>query len=101
MIYLICFLLSFKWGHDATFVLILEGIELFGTSPLVTSVYYVVVSDALTPPTLLFLFQGGCIDSANQSLALVYMTLGQQDVSKALLGHLSPYTQVIYISFLQ
>uniref|UniRef100_A0A673WV71 RNA 3'-terminal phosphate cyclase-like protein n=2 Tax=Salmo trutta TaxID=8032 RepID=A0A673WV71_SALTR len=38
------------------------------------------------------IYRGGCIDSANQSLALVYMTLGQQDVSKALLGHLSPYT---------
>uniref|UniRef100_A0A8C7JR39 RNA terminal phosphate cyclase-like 1 n=1 Tax=Oncorhynchus kisutch TaxID=8019 RepID=A0A8C7JR39_ONCKI len=38
------------------------------------------------------IYRGGCIDSANQSLALVYMTLGQQDVSKVLLGHLSPYT---------
>ncbi|KAK0134378.1 RNA 3'-terminal phosphate cyclase-like protein [Merluccius polli] len=36
--------------------------------------------------------RGGCIDSTNQSLALLFMTLGQQDVSKALLGPLSPYT---------
>ncbi len=32
------------------------------------------------------------MDSTNQSLALLYMTLGQQDVSKTLLGPLSPYT---------
>uniref|UniRef100_A0A8C1LBR9 RNA terminal phosphate cyclase-like 1 n=1 Tax=Cyprinus carpio TaxID=7962 RepID=A0A8C1LBR9_CYPCA len=38
------------------------------------------------------LFQGGCVDSTNQSLSLLYMTLGQQDVSKTLLGPLSPYT---------
>ncbi|XP_067105823.1 RNA 3'-terminal phosphate cyclase-like protein [Osmerus mordax] len=38
------------------------------------------------------IYRGGCVDSANQSLALLYMTLGQQDVSKALLGPLSPYT---------
>lgn len=36
--------------------------------------------------------QGGCVDSTNQSLALLLMTLGQQDVSKVLLGPLSPYT---------
>lgn len=36
--------------------------------------------------------QGGCVDSTNQSLALLYMMLGQQDVSKILLGPLSPYT---------
>ncbi|KAI7813442.1 RNA 3'-terminal phosphate cyclase-like protein [Triplophysa rosa] len=36
--------------------------------------------------------RGGCVDSTNQSLALLYMTLGQQDVSKVLLGPLSPYT---------
>uniref|UniRef100_A0A8C2STN5 RNA 3'-terminal phosphate cyclase-like protein n=1 Tax=Coturnix japonica TaxID=93934 RepID=A0A8C2STN5_COTJA len=35
---------------------------------------------------------GGCVDSTNQSLALLLMTLGQQDVSKVLLGPLSPYT---------
>ncbi|KAG7477066.1 hypothetical protein MATL_G00089360 [Megalops atlanticus] len=37
-------------------------------------------------------YRGGCVDSTNQSLLLLYMTLGQQDVSKALLGPLSPYT---------
>ncbi|XP_076139851.1 RNA 3'-terminal phosphate cyclase-like protein isoform X1 [Alosa pseudoharengus] len=37
-------------------------------------------------------YRGGCVDSNNQSLALLYMTLGQQDVSKILLGPLSPYT---------
>ncbi|KAM9440788.1 RNA 3'-terminal phosphate cyclase-like protein [Clarias gariepinus] len=37
-------------------------------------------------------YRGGCVDSTNQSLALLYMTLGQQDVSKTLLGPLSPYT---------
>ncbi|XP_029920784.1 RNA 3'-terminal phosphate cyclase-like protein isoform X1 [Myripristis murdjan] len=38
------------------------------------------------------IYRGGCVDSSNQSLALLFMTLGQQDVSKALLGPLSPYT---------
>ncbi|XP_030640845.1 RNA 3'-terminal phosphate cyclase-like protein [Chanos chanos] len=38
------------------------------------------------------IYRGGCVDSTNQSLALLYMTLGQQDVSKVLLGPLSPYT---------
>uniref|UniRef100_A0A671L8N6 MCC regulator of WNT signaling pathway n=1 Tax=Sinocyclocheilus anshuiensis TaxID=1608454 RepID=A0A671L8N6_9TELE len=37
-------------------------------------------------------YRGGCVDSTNQSLALLYMMLGQQDVSKTLLGPLSPYT---------
>ncbi|TNN70739.1 RNA 3'-terminal phosphate cyclase-like protein [Liparis tanakae] len=36
--------------------------------------------------------RGGCVDSSNQSLTLLLMTLGQQDVSKVLLGPLSPYT---------
>ncbi|XP_034047774.1 RNA 3'-terminal phosphate cyclase-like protein [Thalassophryne amazonica] len=36
--------------------------------------------------------RGGCVDSSNQSLALLLMTLGQPDVSKVLLGPLSPYT---------
>uniref|UniRef100_H3A6A2 RNA 3'-terminal phosphate cyclase-like protein n=1 Tax=Latimeria chalumnae TaxID=7897 RepID=H3A6A2_LATCH len=39
-------------------------------------------------------YRGGCVDSVNQSLALLFMTLGQQDVSKILLGPLSPYTYV-------
>uniref|UniRef100_A0A3P8QT09 RNA 3'-terminal phosphate cyclase-like protein n=1 Tax=Astatotilapia calliptera TaxID=8154 RepID=A0A3P8QT09_ASTCA len=38
------------------------------------------------------IYRGGCVDSSNQSLALLLMTLGQQDVSKVLLGPLSPYT---------
>ncbi|XP_061555504.1 RNA 3'-terminal phosphate cyclase-like protein [Phycodurus eques] len=37
-------------------------------------------------------YRGGCVDSSNQSLALLLMTLGQQDVSKLLLGPLSQYT---------
>ncbi|KAI3362410.1 hypothetical protein L3Q82_012715, partial [Scortum barcoo] len=37
-------------------------------------------------------YRGGCVDSSNQSLALLLMTLGQQDVSKVLLGPISPYT---------
>ncbi|XP_067839527.1 RNA 3'-terminal phosphate cyclase-like protein isoform X1 [Heptranchias perlo] len=37
-------------------------------------------------------YRGGCVDSINQSLALLYMTLGQQDVSKVQIGPLSPYT---------
>ncbi|XP_009331834.1 PREDICTED: RNA 3'-terminal phosphate cyclase-like protein [Pygoscelis adeliae] len=37
-------------------------------------------------------YRGGCVDSTNQSLALLLMTLGQRDVSKVLLGPLSPYT---------
>eukprot|EP00076_Gallus_gallus_P016368 XP_015135674.1 RNA 3'-terminal phosphate cyclase-like protein isoform X2 [Gallus gallus] len=40
------------------------------------------------------IYRGGCVDSTNQSLALLLMTLGQQDVSKVLLGPLSPYTCV-------
>ncbi|XP_041116749.1 RNA 3'-terminal phosphate cyclase-like protein [Polyodon spathula] len=38
------------------------------------------------------IYRGGCVDSINLSLALLYMTLGQQDVSKVLLGPLSLYT---------
>ncbi|XP_048448309.1 RNA 3'-terminal phosphate cyclase-like protein [Rhincodon typus] len=37
-------------------------------------------------------YRGGCVDSTNQSLALLYMALGQQDVSKIQIGSLSPYT---------
>ncbi|KAK7895616.1 hypothetical protein WMY93_020941 [Mugilogobius chulae] len=32
------------------------------------------------------IYRGGCVDSSNQSLALLLMTLGQPDVSKVLLG---------------
>ncbi|XP_032829268.1 RNA 3'-terminal phosphate cyclase-like protein isoform X1 [Petromyzon marinus] len=38
------------------------------------------------------IYRGGCVDSTNQSLALLFMALGQQDVSKLLLGPLSPHT---------
>ncbi|XP_072904437.1 RNA 3'-terminal phosphate cyclase-like protein isoform X2 [Hemitrygon akajei] len=38
------------------------------------------------------IYRGGCVGSINQSLALLYMTLGQQDVSKLQIGPLSPYT---------
>ncbi|XP_056147204.1 RNA 3'-terminal phosphate cyclase-like protein [Lampris incognitus] len=38
------------------------------------------------------IYRGGCVDSTNQSLALLLMILGPQDVSKVLLGPLSPYT---------
>ncbi|XP_075452959.1 RNA 3'-terminal phosphate cyclase-like protein isoform X1 [Ascaphus truei] len=38
------------------------------------------------------IYRGGCVDSVNQSLVLLLMTLGQPDVSKILLGPLSPYT---------
>ncbi|NXY84381.1 RCL1 protein, partial [Alcedo cyanopectus] len=50
----------------------------------------------LFPPSQVFspsfISSGGCVDSTNQSLALLLMTLGQRDVSKVLLGPLSPYT---------
>lgn len=36
--------------------------------------------------------QGGCVDSRNQTLALLFMALGQRDVSKLLLGDLTTYT---------
>ncbi|XP_069776639.1 RNA 3'-terminal phosphate cyclase-like protein [Narcine bancroftii] len=38
------------------------------------------------------IYRGGCVDSVNQSLALLFMALGQQDVSKVQMGPLSPYT---------
>lgn len=37
-------------------------------------------------------YRGGCVGSSDQSLACLFMALGQQDVSKLLLGPLSPYT---------
>jgi hypothetical protein len=36
--------------------------------------------------------QGGCVDTQNQSLALLFMVLGAEDVSKIRLGKLSPFT---------
>uniref|UniRef100_A0A8C1FG59 RNA terminal phosphate cyclase-like 1 n=1 Tax=Cyprinus carpio carpio TaxID=630221 RepID=A0A8C1FG59_CYPCA len=47
----------------------------------------------------LCVFQGGCVDSANQSLALLYMTLGQQDVSKTLiefLRHIRDFFEIMF-----
>merc|ERR1719354_514607 len=38
------------------------------------------------------IYKGGCIDAAHQSLALLYMALGQMDVSKILIGPLTTYT---------
>ncbi|CAH1254611.1 RCL1 [Branchiostoma lanceolatum] len=38
------------------------------------------------------IYRGGCVDSVNQSIALLFMALGDQDVSKAVLGPLTPYT---------
>uniref|UniRef100_T1IWQ7 F5/8 type C domain-containing protein n=1 Tax=Strigamia maritima TaxID=126957 RepID=T1IWQ7_STRMM len=37
-------------------------------------------------------FRGGCVDSSNQSLSALFMTLGPKDVNKVLMGPLSPYT---------
>ncbi|XP_023212195.1 RNA 3'-terminal phosphate cyclase-like protein [Centruroides sculpturatus] len=37
------------------------------------------------------IYRGGCIDSSNQSLAALFMALGQVDVSKVITGPLSPY----------
>jgi len=41
---------------------------------------------------LLIFLQGGCIDSTNQSMAALFMVLGQTDVSKLVIGPLTPYT---------
>ena len=38
------------------------------------------------------IYRGGCADSCSQSLAALYMSLGPADVSKYLVGPLSPYT---------
>nr|CAG4640852.1 EOG090X05X4 [Eulimnadia texana] len=38
------------------------------------------------------IYRGGCVDSTNQSLVTLFMALGPKDVSKTLLGPLSPYT---------
>lgn len=38
------------------------------------------------------IYRGGCVDSTNQHLVLLLMALGQKDVSKILLGPLSPFT---------
>jgi len=41
---------------------------------------------------LVEVFKGGCVDSVHQSIVLLFMALGQMDVSKVLLGPLTPYT---------
>ncbi len=38
------------------------------------------------------IYRGGVVDSSNQHLVLLFMALGQKDVSKVMLGPLSPYT---------
>lgn len=42
------------------------------------------------------IYSGGVVDSTNQSIALLMMALGQQDVSKILIGPLTPYT-IVYL----
>lgn len=46
------------------------------------------------------IYRGGCVDSRHQSLALLFMVLGQRDVSKILCGPLSSYT-VQFLSHLK
>ncbi|XP_041359240.1 RNA 3'-terminal phosphate cyclase-like protein [Gigantopelta aegis] len=38
------------------------------------------------------IYRGGCVDSSNQSVAALFMVLGQQDISKILTGPLTSYT---------
>ena len=38
------------------------------------------------------IYRGGCADSCSQSLAALHMCLGPADVSKFMVGPLSPYT---------
>ena len=38
--------------------------------------------------------KGGCIDTANQALVLLYMALSPEDVSKVRFGKLTPYSYV-------
>ena len=38
------------------------------------------------------IFQGGTVDSNNQSLGMLMMALGDKDVSKIQTGPLSPYS---------
>lgn len=40
------------------------------------------------------IYRGGCVDSTNQYLALLYMVINQKDVSKILTGILSPFSYV-------
>uniref|UniRef100_A0A4W5QDE7 RNA 3'-terminal phosphate cyclase domain-containing protein n=1 Tax=Hucho hucho TaxID=62062 RepID=A0A4W5QDE7_9TELE len=45
------------------------------------------------------IYKVGCIDSTNQSLALMYMTLGQENLCNALHGHLSLHTRTFITIF--
>lgn len=38
------------------------------------------------------IYRGGCVDSPNQHLAFLFMTLNQKDISRILTGILSPYS---------
>ena len=38
------------------------------------------------------IFRGGCADSCSQSIAALFMSMGPADVSKYMVGPLSPYT---------
>ncbi|ESO92599.1 hypothetical protein LOTGIDRAFT_216688 [Lottia gigantea] len=38
------------------------------------------------------IYRGGCVDTTNQSVAALFMVLGQQDVSKIQIGQLTPYS---------
>lgn len=50
------------------------------------------VSEVATKQLLEEIFRGGCVDTSNQSLVLLYMLLCPEDVSKVTLGNLSEYT---------
>ncbi|XP_018324959.1 probable RNA 3'-terminal phosphate cyclase-like protein [Agrilus planipennis] len=41
---------------------------------------------------LIEIYQGGCVDSVAQSIACVFMTLGQKNVSRIIVGSLTDYT---------
>lgn len=43
---------------------------------------------------LLEILRGGCLDTTSQSLAILFMALGPEDVSKVKIGKLTPYTYV-------
>ena len=47
-----------------------------------------------TYPNTLHSFQGGYVDSTHQHLVLLFMALGQMDVSKVVLGPLTQYRLV-------
>ena len=47
-------------------------------------IYYVYTHAWLT-------IQGGCGDSAMQSIVLLYMAMGEKDVSKIKIGHFTDY----------